>query len=71
MSTRIYKVEDKAEENEPRRIALVRAGTPAQAMRHVAANQYEIAVATQDDLVNLVANGVKVETAGEEPAAAQ
>lgn len=43
---------------------LVRAHNQAQAVRHVARKQFECEVASQDDLVELVASGVKVEDAG-------
>ena len=45
---------------------LVRAPNPAQALRHVAADTLAVAVATQDDLVRLVAAGVQVEQSGRE-----
>lgn len=51
---------------------LVRATNAAQAMRHVAADTLHVAVASQDDLVELIEAGVKVENSGEpapEPAA--
>ena len=41
---------------------LVRANTPQQAVAHVAKRQYQVHVASQDDLVALVSDGVKVET---------
>ncbi len=43
---------------------LVRAPNSAQALRHVAADSFEVGVATQDELVLLVARGVKVEASG-------
>jgi hypothetical protein len=42
---------------------LVRAPTSSQALRHVAENTLAVAVATQDQLVELAAAGVKVENA--------
>ena len=48
---------------------LVRAPNAAQALRHVAADTLHVAVASQDDLVELVEAGVKVESASV-PAAA-
>jgi hypothetical protein len=48
---------------------LVRASTANQALAHVARSSFEIAVATQDDCVELVAKGVKVEEARKEEAA--
>ena len=56
--TRIYRVNDR----------LVRATSQAQAIRHVASS-FTVRVATQDDIADLVAEGAKVETAGEEAAA--
>lgn len=40
---------------------LVRAPTAAQALRHVAIDTLTVAVASQDDLVELIEAGVKVE----------
>lgn len=48
---------------------LVRAPTQAQAIRHVATEAITAEVASQDDLVELVAAGAKVETSGTAPAA--
>lgn len=45
---------------------LVRAGTVAQAIRHVAKPMFEAEVASQDRLVELVSHGIKVEDAGED-----
>jgi hypothetical protein len=42
----------------------VRAPNAAQALRHVTADTLSAAVASQDDLVTLVAAGVKVEDSG-------
>jgi hypothetical protein len=50
-------------------VYLVRAATPATALAHVTRRIASVRVATQDDLVNSLADGVEVETAGEEPAA--
>lgn len=69
MSKRIYKVEDT--EGDAPSVKLVRAGTPAQALRHATISRFSVDVATQDDLVALVANGVAVETAGESSAESQ
>ena len=60
MSTRIYLVTD-VETNKHR---LVRAGNQAQAIRHAAQTRFDIEVAGQDDLVNLLSNGIPVELAG-------
>jgi hypothetical protein len=60
--TRIYIVRDlTAPENvEPH---LVRATSQSQALRHVATTAYSVKVATQDELVEHVGNGVEVECA--------
>lgn len=47
---------------------LVRAPNPAQAIRHVADQTITADVATQDDLVDLINAGIKVETAGKDSA---
>lgn len=44
---------------------LIRAASAAQAIRH-AASHMQARVATQDDIAELVAEGAKVETAGEQ-----
>lgn len=43
---------------------LVRAATPAQAISHITRSEYACKVAEQDDLIRLVAEGVKVEDTG-------
>lgn len=58
--TRIYVVTDTLDNDK----YLVRAASAAQAIRHCA-NHYRADVASQDDLVKLVADGVDVETAGQ------
>ena len=63
MTTRIYAVGN----SEGTR--LVRAATQAQALRHVAKSSYDVRVASQDDLVTVLATGSKVEEAGAEDAA--
>lgn len=45
---------------------LVRAAHPSAALMHVARNVASVRVATQDDLVNCIADGIKVESAREE-----
>ena len=60
MSTRIYVVTD----IETNRHRLIRAGNQAQAIRHAAQTRFDIEVANQDDLVNLLTNGVPIELAG-------
>lgn len=61
--TRIYVVTDTLDGDR----YLVRAVSAAQAIRHCA-DHYRAEVASQDELVRLVAGGVDVETAGAEPA---
>lgn len=56
--TRIYVVKPVADGGKPR---LVRATHPANALRHVADSDYSVTVATQDELVELVLAGAKVE----------
>ncbi len=62
---RIYKVEGPA----PDQTRLVRAATPAQAIRHAVRSDYTATVAAQDDLVALLTAVITVETAGDEPEA--
>lgn len=57
--TRIYTVKRK-DAQKPR---LVRATTQAQALRHVALDEYAVEVAGQDELVRALHDGVDVETA--------
>lgn len=45
---------------------LVRAATRAQALRHLAELLINVSVASQEDIIAAMTNGVKVETAGEE-----
>jgi hypothetical protein len=59
MSTRIYVVTD-IETNHHR---LIRAGNQAQAIRYAAQTRFDIEVANQDDLVNLLTGGVPIELA--------
>jgi hypothetical protein len=58
-STRIYLV------NGPTGTRLVKASVASQAITHVAKSAFSAKVASQDDLVEAVSNGVKVETYGE------
>ena len=62
--TRIYVVT--ADDGEAR---LVRAASPAQAIRHVARARYRAHVAAQETLVEMLSAGDPVETAGDEPVA--
>lgn len=57
---KIYKV------NTPDGSRLVRAGDKRQALNHVARLTITVALASQDDLIDLVRDGIKVETAKEE-----
>lgn len=59
MSTRIYVVTD----IETNRHRLIRAGNQAQAIKYAAQTRFDIEVAGQDDLVNLLTNGVPIELA--------
>lgn len=59
MSIRIYVVTD-TETNKHR---LIRAANQAQAIKYAAQTRFDIEVAGQDDLVNLLTNGVPLELA--------
>ena len=59
MTTRIYLVTDA----ETKRHRLIRAANQAQAIRHAAQTRFEIEVAGQDALVNLLTHGIPVELA--------
>lgn len=50
---------------------LIRAATPAQARSHVARSLVTVEVASQDDIVECMEQGIKPERAGEEPAETQ
>lgn len=65
MSTpkRIYVVTNTT--STPNRQRLIRAATPAQAVRHAARDSFDVVVASQDALVTLLGAGIQVETAGE------
>ena len=58
-ATRIYLV------NGPTGNRLVKATVASQAITHVAKSAFSAKVASQDDLVEALSNGVKVETYGE------
>lgn len=62
-ATRIYVISPKVTEgdDQPPARRLVRAPNAAQALRHVA-SEFVVAVASQDDLVDLASMGVKVES---------
>ena len=51
-------------------IRLVRARSQSEAIRHVTANLYEAVVADQDALIKAIGEGLSVEEAKAEPAAA-
>jgi hypothetical protein len=59
MTTRIYVVKSKIEGVKPR---LVRATHPSNALSHVVNSQFTVAVAKPDDLVELLPEGVAVES---------
>jgi hypothetical protein len=59
MATRIYIVTG------PTGTRLVKAAAPSQAITHVAKSVFDARVASQDDLVEAIGNGVKVETYGD------
>jgi hypothetical protein len=61
MTQRIYLVTDRSSNVQ----RLVRAATQAQARNHVARATIGVQVAAQETLVDLLSEGVKVETAGE------
>lgn len=61
--TRIYRISDVHAKHPDR---LVEASTRSQAVRHVADDVFNSRVATQDDLVELVGKGAKVEKASTE-----
>ncbi len=58
MATRIYMVTDNSGKNK-----LVEASTPSGALRHVAKTYFDVKVASQKDIVNLMKDGQEVETA--------
>jgi hypothetical protein len=58
-TTRIYLV------NGPTGTRLVKASVASQAITHAAKSAFTAKVASQDDLVEAVSNGIKVETYGE------
>jgi len=58
---RIYFVRTKPVEGQPTIKRLVRASHPSTALMHVASSTYTVAVATQNDLEELLGKGTKVE----------
>lgn len=67
-TTRVYLVAEKREDSEanPVRRRLVRASHQANALRHVAEDVFSVSLATQEDLIALVSDGVQVERIGPE-----
>lgn len=61
MSKRIYL----ATHGESKR--LIRANNPAAARNHIARDSIQVSVASQDDIVEMVSSGRKVEETGNEP----
>jgi hypothetical protein len=59
MATRIYIVTG------PTGTRLVKAAAPSQAITHVAKSAFTAKVASQDDLVEALSSGIKVETYGD------
>lgn len=62
-ATRIYVVRSKGSEDDPIETSLVRASHKSAALRHLAEQVFIASVATQDELVTLIAAGVTVEDA--------
>lgn len=57
MAIRIYVVTDTETQNQ----RLIRASTRAEAVRYASRSRFTVEPASQDDLVNLLPNGVKIE----------
>jgi hypothetical protein len=57
MAIRIYVVTD----NETQKQRLIRAANRAEAVRFASRTRFSVEAASQDDLVNLLPNGVKIE----------
>lgn len=70
MATRVYMAAPKRPDCEqaPVQRRLVRATHPSRALHHVAADEYSVEVASQEDLITLLEDGVKVEDVKAEPA---
>lgn len=64
--TRIYRIVDKEEGDAKKRIRLVKATNPAQALKHVTTPRFTTLVAEMDDVVSLVKSGIEVEIAATE-----
>ena len=69
-NTRVYKVVAKyTTEDKPPTVRLVRAKHPSSALAHVAHSSFEVAVASQADLIEYgIHQRINIETAGAEPA---
>lgn len=65
--TRVYKVVITVPPGGEKVTKLIRAQNKVQPLNHVAKGMIAVEIATQDDLIELVSKGVKVEEAGEEP----
>ena len=66
-TTRVYVVVPKvSEDGKPVPRRLVRATHPSNALRHVAADQLQVAVASQEDLISCLRAGVVVESIAHE-----
>ena len=63
MTTRIYVVKPTSGDAKPR---LIRATHPSNALSFVANKQFTVAVARPDDLVELLTDGVSVESVAQE-----
>lgn len=59
-ATRIYLVKGSNGE-----VRLIKASVPSQAITHVAKQSFSARIASQDDLVEALSNGAKVESYGE------
>jgi len=59
-TTRIYLVTTAAGASR-----LVKAAVPSQAITHVAKQEYSVRIASQDDLVEALSNGIRLEHYGE------
>ena len=66
-SIRIYKITSK----DTGGVSLVKAGSQAQAMSHVAKSEFAISVATAMEVADLVSAGIKVEDAAKEETTVQ
>ena len=65
-AVRIYLVNETAADGQPIDERLVRAGSQAQAIRHVTLGRFEAEAASTEDVARLVSAGTEIQTAGEE-----